>query len=72
MKLVESIKSQDRKQKILLTVFTAVLAITVLNVYFSFFAKPDSVSFESGSGLAPLKVNIKILDSEAFDALKNN
>lgn len=72
MKLIENIKNQDRRQKILLSVFGVVLVVTVLNVYFSFFAKPDTVSSESSSGLTPLKVNIKILDSEAFDTLKNN
>lgn len=72
MKLIENIKNQDRRQKILLAVFGVVLVVTVLNVYFSFFAKSGSVSSESSFGLTPLKVNIKILDSEAFDTLKNN
>lgn len=74
MKFVENIKNQDKRQKILLMVFVTVLMATVVNVYFSFFAKPKNELSASGSGsvLAPLEVNTKILDSEVFNNLKSN
>jgi len=72
MKIIENIKNQDNKQKTLLTIFLILLIGTAFNVYFSFFAKSGTTSAMSGSTLTPLKVNVKVLDSEVFTNLKNN
>lgn len=72
MNIIENIKEQDQKQKILLAVFVLVLLITVYVVYTNFIRKPKMVTVTVEEGIKPLNLNLRILDSEVFNNLKNN
>lgn len=71
MKIVDDLKSQDVRQKILLITFILALLITAFVFYSSFLKKPGSTA-RVIEGLAPLNLNLEILESETFNNLKNN
>lgn len=71
MKIVEDLKSQDIRQKILFIVFILALLITAFVFYSNFLKKPTSTTTVI-EGLAPLNLNLDILESETFNSLKNN
>lgn len=71
MRFSDYLKEQDSKQKGLLAVFVVVLIITIYIAYVNFLKGPEAspVIIEE---LKPLNLNLKILDSDVFNKLKNN
>lgn len=70
--LVQSFNRQDFKQKILLVVLMVTAVITLFTIYINFLRPQPVVEAVNSSQLKPLDLNIKILESENFNNLKNN
>lgn len=70
--LIQSFNSQDLKQKILLGVLVVTAIITVITIYVNFLKPPQITEAINSSQLKPLDLNVKILESEQFNSLKNN
>lgn len=71
MNFTEYLKEQDTKQKILLAAFFVIIVVTGYILYANFLKKPTTATVTDDK-LKPLNLNLKVLDSEVFNNLKNN